>query len=137
MLTAPTTSWARLPHVLGWIWLLLLQFCASNQSLSPNEDAINKPWRPIPAQRISVTATKWLRWILFPVCLVQSVAYGVVLPALAVNASILLYDTMKLDVHWITRNVCNGLAYVGFTFGAAHIACGQLTLPYQLHASMC
>jgi 4-hydroxybenzoate polyprenyltransferase len=45
----------RSPIVWTWLWLMILQFCLQNQrhTSSVKEDLINKPWRPIPAQRIS------------------------------------------------------------------------------------
>jgi 4-hydroxybenzoate polyprenyltransferase len=45
----------RTPCVAIWLWLLTLQFCVHNQTAagSKEEDAINKPWRPIPSQRIT------------------------------------------------------------------------------------
>ena len=136
MIAAPSLSLARLPHVIAWTWLFLLQFNVSNQSLSLEEDAANKPWRPIPAQRISIAATLWLRWMLLPLCLLISIAvYGVIQPALALTVFIVLYNEAKFNVHWIMRNVFNGLLGVSFTFGATHIACGQLKLLCRIHAS--
>ncbi|PVH93922.1 hypothetical protein DM02DRAFT_603295 [Periconia macrospinosa] len=46
----------RLPHVVVWLWLLVLQFCIHNQSSrqSIKEDLYNKPWRPLPAGRITI-----------------------------------------------------------------------------------
>ena len=135
-LAAPNPSWNRLPHIMVWLWLFLLQFCISNQSLSVDEDTANKPWRPIPAQRISITSALWLRWMLLPLCLLISIAvYGVIQPALALTVFIVLYNEAKFNVHWIMRNVFNGLLGVSFTFGATHIACGQLKLLCRIHAS--
>ncbi|KAF1933175.1 uncharacterized protein M421DRAFT_97396 [Didymella exigua CBS 183.55] len=45
----------RAPWVALWLWLVILQFCVQNQR-SPSsvaEDTINKPWRPIPAGRMT------------------------------------------------------------------------------------
>jgi 4-hydroxybenzoate polyprenyltransferase len=45
----------RLPLVFTWLWVVILEFCVQNQrgSGSIEEDSINKPWRPIPAKRMS------------------------------------------------------------------------------------
>jgi 4-hydroxybenzoate polyprenyltransferase len=52
----------RLPAVWIWLWLMILQFCLQNQrhTNSVEEDLINKPWRPIPAKRISQKNALWL-----------------------------------------------------------------------------
>jgi 4-hydroxybenzoate polyprenyltransferase len=50
-----STITQKLPAVWLWLWLMILQFCLQNQrhTNSVEEDLINKPWRPIPAKRIS------------------------------------------------------------------------------------
>lgn len=59
----------------------------------------------------------------------MSIAYGVILPALALTLGIILHNEMKLDSHWLTRNVCNALGYAAFSFGATYVACGKSGLP--------
>jgi 4-hydroxybenzoate polyprenyltransferase len=55
-LRAPSmlTVLIRAPVISAWLWLIVLQFCLQNQcgEGAEEEDAINKPWRPIPSQRI-------------------------------------------------------------------------------------
>jgi 4-hydroxybenzoate polyprenyltransferase len=45
----------RLPVVWFWLWLVILSFTVHNQrdADSIEEDAINKPWRPLPSKRIT------------------------------------------------------------------------------------
>lgn len=52
---SPVEIVQRLPVVWSWLWLMILQFCLQNQrhTNSIEEDAINKPWRPIPSGRIA------------------------------------------------------------------------------------
>ncbi|KAI0065532.1 hypothetical protein BV25DRAFT_1798511, partial [Artomyces pyxidatus] len=74
-MSARNTSANRMACAMGWTWLHLLQFCVSNQSANPEEDALNKPWRPIPSRRISVSATHVLRWVLLPICFALSILF--------------------------------------------------------------
>ena len=52
----------QLPTVWFWLWLIILKFCLHNQRHTEfiEEDAINKPWRPIPAKRVTQEQAKWL-----------------------------------------------------------------------------
>ncbi|KAF7797875.1 hypothetical protein EIP86_009081 [Pleurotus ostreatoroseus] len=104
-----------------WLWLHLLHFCVSNQSLSPEEDAQNKPFRPIPAGRITVAQARKLRWVLIPICLTVSAAYGVLYPSITLAVHFLLHNELKLDANWITRNLLNALGYCAFDAGTSGI----------------
>ncbi|EIM84467.1 uncharacterized protein STEHIDRAFT_159138 [Stereum hirsutum FP-91666 SS1] len=122
-LTAPNPSITRLPCTMMWIWLNILQFCVSNQSINPEEDASNKPWRPIPSQRTSVCSARILRWILLPMCLTLSVYLNVLGEGLALAIIFLAHNEHNLGSHWILRNVCNAIGYAAFNAGATSIAC--------------
>ncbi|KAH9920286.1 UbiA prenyltransferase family [Fomitopsis serialis] len=128
-LSAPSTGFARLLHTIAWVWLNLLQFCVSNQSLpdSVEEDVRNKPWRPIPAHRVSLLAARKLRWALLPLCLAISLGYHVGYPGLALALGIWVNNELALDSHWITRNLCCALGYAAFNAGATYVACGPRT----------
>ncbi|KAH9891043.1 UbiA prenyltransferase family-domain-containing protein [Cubamyces lactineus] len=126
---APDDSTAHVSQRILWIWLHLLQFCLSNQCLSPLEDATNKPWRPIPAGRISVTAATWLRWALLPACLVLSVYYDVLTASVALSIGTLVHNEFGMDSRWLPRNVCNAVGYAAFNAGATYAACGDPCTP--------
>ncbi|KAI0054327.1 hypothetical protein BV25DRAFT_1817197, partial [Artomyces pyxidatus] len=96
---------------MGWTWLHLLQFCVSNQSANPEEDALNKPWRPIPSRRISVSATHVLRWVLLPICFALSILLRVPLHGVAFAVAIFVHNDLRLDRHWLLRTVCNAWGY--------------------------
>ncbi|RPD60601.1 hypothetical protein L226DRAFT_545112 [Lentinus tigrinus ALCF2SS1-7] len=122
-------AWCTVPHraiaafakAFIWTWLYLLQFCVSNQSLSPGEDLINKPWRPIPAGRVSIGNARLLRWILLPLCLLFSYTSGVFPVGVILALGIFLHNEMRLDSHWFTRNVLNAIGYAVFDAGATSI----------------
>ncbi|KAJ6571509.1 hypothetical protein B0H19DRAFT_1064587 [Mycena capillaripes] len=100
-----------------WTYVNLLQCCVANQRKPSGiaEDAGNKPWRPIPAGLISCAEATILRWVLLPICLIISWAYGVA------------------DVG-IALAVLNAVAYAIFDSGATFIARGQGLWPQILNA---
>ncbi|KAK8023904.1 hypothetical protein PG993_011970 [Apiospora rasikravindrae] len=91
-----------LPQVFLFVWLLLLVSQLSNQSAvgAPEEDALNKPYRPIPAGRIS---QRQVRQRLMP-------------PAILVA----LLLSFVLDVHWEAA-VFIVLIYVYHDLGGADV----------------
>jgi len=124
-LYAPLSGMVRIEHTIFWVWLHLLQFCVSNQSLSVMEDTRNKPWRPIPAQMICVNTARSLRWFLLAICILVSELYGVRDISLVFAVGIYLHNEAKLDSHWLTRNILNALGYATFDLGACAIARGE------------
>jgi 4-hydroxybenzoate polyprenyltransferase len=124
LLAAPRLSLVHLPRLVVWVWLYLLQFCAANQKFSPEEDALNKPYRPIPAGLISVEATVVLRWLLVPVCLGLSFAYDIVYPGLSLTIAFIVYNELGFDSAWYTKNFLNAVGLVSWNIGAAKIAGG-------------
>ncbi|EJF57469.1 hypothetical protein DICSQDRAFT_69381 [Dichomitus squalens LYAD-421 SS1] len=120
--TVPNTNSLAFTRSALWTWLHLLQFCVSNQSLSPDEDAQNKPWRPIPAGRLPVRQATRLRWALLPLCLFLSFSFGIPAVGAVLMVGILLHNELKLDSHWFTRNVLNAIGYATFDAGAMTVA---------------
>lgn len=102
--------------------MFLLQFCAANQVLSPQEDALNKPYRPIPAGLISQPACRVLRWFLIPFCMALSYRYDVIWPGISLTVSFFIYNEGGLDSYWFTKNFLNGWGLVSWNIGAAKIA---------------
>ncbi|KAJ7119286.1 hypothetical protein C8R46DRAFT_1203796 [Mycena filopes] len=116
----------RVIQTIIWVWLYLLQFCASNQILGVAEDFQNKPWRPIPAGYITVAQASLLRWVLAPMCLLLSILFGVAQPGLMLTMGIFINNEMAFDRHWFTRNIANSLGYFAFESGASIIMLGTL-----------
>ncbi|KDQ22593.1 hypothetical protein PLEOSDRAFT_1050368 [Pleurotus ostreatus PC15] len=125
IMAAPQMSITRLPHLAVWVWLHLLQFCAANQALSPEEDALNKPYRPIPAGLISIRGARVLRWLLVPVCLALSWTLDVIYPGISLAISFVVYNELGLDNYWYTKNFLNAVGLVSWNIGAAKIACAE------------
>ncbi|KAJ7206140.1 UbiA prenyltransferase family [Mycena haematopus] len=120
---APVQSVGRLFCGTVWTWLHLLQVDVSNQYQSIAEDAINRPWRPLPGGRISQNSASILRWLLVPICLFLSIPFGneVVLPSLALTVLLVAHDECGWDKHWAGKNIINTFGYLSFELGATQI----------------
>lgn len=74
---APVHSISRLLLGMLWIgWTHQLMCNVSNQARSCDEDAINKPWRPLSSGRITERHARILRWMLVLVCVTISALFG-------------------------------------------------------------
>ncbi|KAI0043716.1 hypothetical protein FA95DRAFT_1498188 [Auriscalpium vulgare] len=116
---------SRLVHVMAWIWLHLLQFDVSNQTLSEDEDGMNKTDRPLPSGRMTLRSALILRWLLVPVCWIYSAFYSVevVYASIALVALTVIYDEMGAHAgHYIVRNLVNAGGFASFEAGSTLIA---------------
>ncbi|KAG1738120.1 uncharacterized protein EDB91DRAFT_1237797 [Suillus paluster] len=86
---------------LCWLWFHLFQFNVSNQSHGVHEDAVNKPWRPLPSGRISIKDA-------------PSVMFTVLMVA---------HDDFHLCDHPIFKNFCNNGFYMTLELGASLVMC--------------
>jgi hypothetical protein len=122
---APLASFERLPHVIFWVWLHVLQFDVSNQYLDPAEDALNKPDRPLPSGRITLRQAQILRWALVFICMALSACYSTPTVWSSVLLCLLTYTYNELHLHaghWITRNLNNAFGFTSFELGATLVA---------------
>lgn len=108
-----------------WIWIVLLQITTSNQTYgaSPEEDALNKPNRPVPSKRISLTAAQLLRWSLVPLSLVYSsiLGRGPCVAAVCIILATVIHHEGGGSDHWFTKNGCCAISYAAFEYGATSI----------------
>jgi 4-hydroxybenzoate polyprenyltransferase len=122
---APLVSSRKLFETAFWIWLHLLQFDVSNQSLKPEEDVHNKPDRPLPSGRMTLGQARLLRWLLVPICTGYSALYSpsVVLASAALIMMTIIYDELGAHAgHWMVRNVVNALGFGCFEVGSSLVA---------------
>ncbi|KAJ3006499.1 hypothetical protein NUW54_g3912 [Trametes sanguinea] len=110
-----------------WTWMNLLQFCISNQTSSVAEDMLNKPWRPLPARRLSLRVARTIRWVLIPASLVLSSRFDGYAPpsSAALVIATLAHNELELGAHWLTRNMLNATGYAAFNLGAMSISCSD------------
>ncbi|KAH8987291.1 UbiA prenyltransferase family-domain-containing protein [Lactarius akahatsu] len=127
-LASPSTTPDRMLFAMLWTWLHLLQFCVSNQSMDPEEDSSNKPWRPIPSSLISVDNARNLRWMLLPLCISVSVRLEAYWQGMSLALAFLAHNEFGLHSHLFMRNICNAWGYASFNAGAFAIASGQSTV---------
>jgi 4-hydroxybenzoate polyprenyltransferase len=121
----------RTPLISTWLWLIILQFCLQNQcgTGSPEEDAINKPWRPIPSQRISLENAKKLLRVTHIVAGLTSWYLGTIYLFVVWTALSTLYnDFGGSDRNGLVRNMfCGGFFTCSFG-GALMIALGPVDM---------
>jgi 4-hydroxybenzoate polyprenyltransferase len=132
----PVVSVRAFLITIAWIWLHLLQCNTSNQYKSTDEDALNKPWRPLPSGRISPQSTRLLRWSLAVLCPCISYFHS---PALSMASLVLtfttiIYDEACLADHWIGKNACGVAGYTSFQAGASMIMgrCSHAFMPFNI-----
>jgi 4-hydroxybenzoate polyprenyltransferase len=121
---ATTHSISKFCYVVLWLWTLLLQVTVSNQSIgnSPEEDAINKPNRPIPSKRISLEAARLFRWLLIPIDLAVSILLGAFPAGVCVSFMVAAYSEGRGHSHWFTKNLCCAFFYAAFEYGGTTVA---------------
>ncbi|KAH9483180.1 Fumagillin beta-trans-bergamotene synthase [Psilocybe cubensis] len=134
---SPTNSLSHAVQAIFWLWLHLLHFNLANQVHDPEEDMINKPWRPIPTGRITLAQATVLRYLAPFVCMAVSLLYSraVFYAALIFAILVPIYHEAKGDSHWLSRNFMNAFGYACFSTGSTLIASpnrAQLDVPGAL-----
>lgn len=106
-----------------WIWLHQLLCNVSNQARGKSEDALNKPWRPLPSGRLTEPQAVVLRWITVAVCLLLSATYGrdLLMTTVGLILTTLLYDELGMASHHIGKNLCNIGGYTTIEVGATKL----------------
>ena len=123
--SAPLSDLSRLPHIVFWVWLHVLQFDVSNQTMDAYEDQINKRYRPLPAKRITLQQALFLRWLLVLICWAWSARYSMetLYASIALAALTVIYNELGTHRgHWIIRNLVNALGFFSFGTGATLMA---------------
>lgn len=116
----------RIPIILLWSWVNLLSFAVNNQRQASAlaEDRLNKPWRPMPAGRMTENQAKNLGLCVYPLAFGASLLLGggtsqCVLLALF---GYLYNDLKRGDVSWSLRNILNACGISCFASGALEVA---------------
>ncbi|KAI6004486.1 UbiA prenyltransferase family-domain-containing protein [Pisolithus orientalis] len=110
---APLAIPIQLLETTFWIWLHLLQCNVANQIKEPDEDKINKPFRPIPSGRITVEDATILRWALVPICLVYSALYSMELMQISLTLMLFTvwYNERDGDKDSLSKNFLTAVMY--------------------------
>lgn len=129
-----TGTWIlRITTMLVWLWLHLIVENVANQRLEPSvlEDAVNKPWRPIPAGLITPAQSQAvLRWAV-PLCLAFSSFAGggggggggsaglLLLPSATLMCFVWLYNDLDGSAAGpVQRSAINAAGLACFGWGA-------------------
>ncbi|KAI1499869.1 UbiA prenyltransferase family [Biscogniauxia marginata] len=104
-----------------WVWLHLLVEDVANQRLEESvlEDQENKPWRPLPAGRITADEAQCLLRILVPLTIGFSFLSGGYLPSATLMTFIWLYNDLEgANAGPFQRNIINAAGLACFGWGA-------------------
>jgi 4-hydroxybenzoate polyprenyltransferase len=118
---------SRLPQVLLYNWANLLIFDLANQRLPEAvvEDALNKPWRPLPTGRITIPQTRRLLLASLPIVLAVNWSMRAWEETILLFSLTWMYNDLKGgEEDFIVRNLIIGLAFGLYNGGALKIACG-------------
>lgn len=123
----------RVPLIAFWIWINLLPFTIDNQRQtdSMREDAINKPWRPLPSKRLTSQQARYMMLALYPVSIVASAYIGGLRSCIALVVLGYCYNDLRAaDVSCILRNLINAGGYLSFILGAMDVANSDYNASY-------
>jgi hypothetical protein len=139
----------------AWIWFHLLHVGISNQSSEEEavkEDALNKPWRPIPAGYITLEDAQALRRPIAIWTALASLAFfghGAMLASLSLSLvscltyfaldlsdllfkALYVYNEHGLSKNAVLKNLLNLFGYACFEWGATLVACSSYSPPCLL-----
>jgi 4-hydroxybenzoate polyprenyltransferase len=119
---------ARVVCALVWIWMNLLIEVIANQRLGQSivEDAINKPWRPLPSKRLNQDEARRLLIALIPCAFILSWLLDVTAPCTALMVLTWLYNDLGgANEHFLLRNILNAFGLLCFGTGATFIVGAQ------------
>ena len=119
----------KTPVILWWSWSNLLLFTLHNQRHpgAIKEDSANKPWRPIPAGRISPTRTSHVMCAMYPVVLLSSMYGGLIAYVMEALAYLWYNEWMGAESLFL-RNLLNAVGILCSFAGPLEIAIGGTSL---------
>ncbi|KAH8600630.1 hypothetical protein B0O99DRAFT_563615 [Bisporella sp. PMI_857] len=116
---SPMQMFSSIPAMILWSWNNLFLFNLHNQRhpAAIAEDAMNKPWRPLPATRITYS--------MYPVVLIVALMTGGLAPCLIEAVSCLWYNEWGGASDPFLKNALNGLGFACFLAGPLEVATGR------------
>lgn len=116
------------PAMLLWSWSHLFLFNLHNQrhASSIAEDAINKPWRPLPARRLSPEQATRIMYCMYPVVItLVSLRLGGLFPSLVEMGLCLWYNEAKGSSNALLKNMLNAFGLACFFAGPLEVVTGH------------
>ncbi|KAF2870138.1 UbiA prenyltransferase family-domain-containing protein [Massariosphaeria phaeospora] len=136
--TASPLLWKMLGHAILrtvlFNWANLLIFDLANQRQASIEDKLNKPWRPIPSDRM--TAKQMRYWLIVALPLVLSFSHFCL--RVGAESSILailtwIYNDLGAgDDNWILRNLVIACAFKVYNMGSLKVAASSMPVDVAL-----
>ncbi|KAI1398604.1 hypothetical protein F4819DRAFT_467937 [Hypoxylon fuscum] len=127
----PAVSFGRLlkvsPLMLLWSWSNLFLFNLHNQRhpAAIAEDATNKPWRPLPAGRLTAQQATRVMYLMYPLTIAVALMVGGLVPCLLEAFCCLWYNEWGGSSDPIIKNLLNGLGFMCFFAGPLEVATGH------------
>lgn len=117
----------RAPQMIIWSWSGLLLFNLHNQRhrQSVEEDAVNKPWRPIPSGRLTPEQATVVLFCLYPLNLIVSLAVGGLVPLAVITTFSVWNNEFQDRSGGFLKNLHNGMGITAFLAGPLEIATGN------------
>ncbi|KAI1370790.1 UbiA prenyltransferase family-domain-containing protein [Hypoxylon crocopeplum] len=116
---------SAVPSMAIWSVSNLLMFNMHNQRRSKAEDSLNKPWRPIPAGRITERQTTLLICALWPIVFSVTAMLGGLGPCLLQAVVCLWYNEFGGSDNPFLKNLANGIGIPCFLAGPLEVALGR------------
>ena len=123
---------SRIPHVILWTWLNTLLFTLSNQRLpdAVKEDAINKPFRPLPSGRITTPGATRLLLLGIPLVSLLSIYLGAAQETVLLTCLNWMYNELGGSDDYIGRSILLSATYACYCAGSVQVALGP---EYTMH----
>lgn len=117
----------RAPLMLLWSWCNIFLFCLHNQRSLETiaEDKLNKPWRPIPAGRLTPGQAKQILYFMHPLCFLVGLKIGGFWPYVILVTFHVWYNEFGGASNPILKNVHNGVGVCCFLAGPLEVATGR------------
>jgi 4-hydroxybenzoate polyprenyltransferase len=113
---------------LVWVTIVALGFSISNQRRpsSVQEDTLNKPWRPLPSQRITPSQASALLVVTSLIGLSYSTVFGGLGPYLVQLAASYHYNDLGgAQSHHVVRDILNAIGVTSWLYGCIDVAGGS------------
>jgi 4-hydroxybenzoate polyprenyltransferase len=113
---------------LVWVTIVALGFSISNQRRpsSVQEDTLNKPWRPLPSQRITPSQASTLLVVTSLIGLSYSTVFGGLGPYLVQLAASYHYNDLGgAQGHHVVRDILNAIGMTSWLYGCIDVAGGS------------
>lgn len=118
----------QVPRVVLWVWINVLIFDLANQRLPHSivEDSVNKPWRPIPSERMTACQARRLLLAIIPIAILITYYIGGIEETIVMNTLVYMYNDLGgADENFIVRNIINAAGFICYSAGATRVACGH------------